>query len=105
MGTKLFIGSLAWTTTDDTLGQFFSAAGNVVSAKVIRDRVTNTSRGFGFVEMGSAEEAEKAINELNGKELDGRAISVAEARPPREDGQRSPGGRSDYRSGNNRRDY
>lgn len=105
MGTKLFVGSLAWATTDDSLGQFFAQAGNVVTAKVIRDRVTNKSRGFGFVEMGSAEEAEKAI-ELNGKDLDGRAISVAEARPPRENGGRNQGGRSDYNDrGNHRRDY
>lgn len=107
MGTKLFVGSLAWTTTDDTLGQFFAAAGTVVSAKVIRDRETNKSRGFGFVEMGSPEEAEKAVQELNGKELDGRNINVSEARPQEDRGPRNfsggRGGYNDRRGG--RRDY
>ena len=84
MATKLFVGSLAWATNDDSLKDFFSAAGNVVSANVIVDRDTNRSKGFGFVEMGSDEEAKKAVDELNGKELDGRPIVVSEARP-RED--------------------
>lgn len=84
MATKLFVGSLAWATTDDSLKDFFSAVGNVVSANVIVDRETNRSKGFGFVEMSSDEEAKKAVDELNGKELDGRPIVVNEARP-RED--------------------
>ncbi len=84
MATKLFVGSLAWATNDDSLKDFFSAAGNVVSANVIVDRDTNRSKGFGFVEMGSDEEAKAAIDQLNGKELDGRPIVVSEARP-RED--------------------
>ncbi|HVV25750.1 MAG TPA: RNA-binding protein [Candidatus Saccharimonadales bacterium] len=84
MATKLFVGSLAWATTDDSLKNFFSAVGNVVSANVIVDRETNRSKGFGFVEMSSDEEAKKAVDELNGKELDGRPIVVNEARP-RED--------------------
>jgi len=84
MASKLFIGSLAWATTDASLKDFFSAAGTVVSANVIMDRETNRSKGFGFVEMSSDEEAKKAIDELNGKDLDGRAIVVSEARP-RED--------------------
>ena len=84
MATKLFVGSLAWTTNDDSLKDFFSAAGNVVSANVIVDRDTNRSKGFGFVEMSSDEEAKKAVDELNGKELDGRAIVVNEARPREE---------------------
>lgn len=81
MATKLFVGSLAWATTDDGLKEFFSAAGNVVSANVIVDRDTNRSKGFGFVEMSSDEEAKKAVDELNGKDLDGRPIVVSEARP------------------------
>lgn len=81
MATNLFVGSLSWNVTDDQLNEFFSAAGKVVSAKVITDRDTNRSKGFGFVEMGSDEEAKKAIDELNGKELDGRAVNVSEARP------------------------
>lgn len=84
MASKLFIGSLAWATTDDSLKEFFSGVGNVVSANVIMDRETNRSKGFGFVEMSSDEEAKAAVEQLNGKELDGRAIVVAEARPREE---------------------
>ena len=87
MATNLFVGSLAYSVTDDELQQFFATAGNVVSAKVIMDRETNRSKGFGFVEMGSDDEAKAAIAQLDGKELNGRAISVNEARPrpPREE--------------------
>jgi len=81
MANKLFVGSLAWTATDDDLANFFSEAGTVVSAKVIVDRDTNRSKGFGFVEMSTDDEAKAAIDKLNGKELNGRAIAVNEARP------------------------
>ncbi|MEI9914106.1 MAG: RNA-binding protein [Candidatus Saccharibacteria bacterium] len=81
MATRLFVGSLSWNTTDDQLKDFFSSAGTVSSANVIFDRDTNRSKGFGFVEMSSDEEAQKAIASLNGKDLDGRAIIVSEARP------------------------
>lgn len=91
MATKLFVGSLSWNVTSDQLEEFFKSAGNVVSANVITDRDSGRSKGFGFVEMGSEEEAKKAIEELNGKELDGREISVNEARP-REERPRSFGG-------------
>ncbi len=84
MATKLFIGSLAWATNDDSLKDFFAQAGTVVSASVIMDRETNRSKGFGFVEMSSEEEAKAAVEQLNGKELDGRAIVVSEARPREE---------------------
>ena len=84
MATNLFVGSLAYAVTDDQLKEFFSSAGTVASAKVIMDRDSNRSKGFGFVEMSSDEEAKKAISELNGKELEGRAITVAEARPREE---------------------
>ncbi len=84
MATKLFVGSLAWATTDDSLKSFFEQAGTVVSASVIMDRETNRSKGFGFVEMSSDEEAKKAVDELNGKDLDGRAVVVSEARPREE---------------------
>lgn len=84
MATKLFIGSLAWATTSDSLKEFFSQVGTVVSADVIVDRETNRSKGFGFVEMSSDEEAKAAIEQLNGKELDGRPIVVNEARPREE---------------------
>ena len=84
MASKLFIGSLAWATNDDALKSFFEQVGTVVSANVIVDRDTNRSKGFGFVEMSSDEEAKKAVEELNGKDLDGRSIVVSEARPREE---------------------
>lgn len=84
MAAKLFVGSLAWATTDESLAAFFSQVGTVVSAQVVKDRYSGRSKGFGFVEMSSPEEAERAKTELNGKELDGRPINVSEARP-RED--------------------
>jgi cold-inducible RNA-binding protein len=92
MATKLFIGSLSWGVTDDMLKDFFSSAGNVVSANVIKDRDTNRSKGFGFVEMSTEEEAKKAIDELNNKELDGRSIVVNEAKPREERPRNSFGG-------------
>jgi RNA recognition motif-containing protein len=78
---KLFVGNLSWDTTDETLKAFFEQIGEVVEAKVIFDRNTNRSKGFGFVTMANAEDAKKALEELNDKELDGRAIKVADARP------------------------
>ena len=96
MANKLFIGSLAWTTTDDSLRDFFATAGNVVSANVIVDRDTNRSKGFGFVEMSTDEEAKAAIDQLNGKELDGRAIVVNEARPREERPRNNDGGGNRY---------
>jgi RNA recognition motif-containing protein len=96
MANKLFIGSLAWTTTDDSLRDFFATVGTVSSANVIVDRDTNRSKGFGFVEMSTDEEAKKAIDELNGKELDGRAIVVNEARPREERPRNNDGGGNRY---------
>jgi RNA recognition motif-containing protein len=81
MATNLFVGSLAYSATDDDLQQFFAAAGNVVSAKVIMDRESGRSKGFGFVEMSTDDEAKAAVAQLDGKELNGRAVSVSEARP------------------------
>ena len=92
MATKLFVGSLSYNTTDDGLQAFFAQAGNVVSAKVIMDRDTNRSKGFGFVEMGSEEEAKAAVQMFDGKELDGRQIAVSEARPQENRERRSFGG-------------
>jgi len=92
MATNLFIGSLSWGVTDDQLKDFFSTAGTVVSARVITDRDSGRSKGFGFVEMSSDEEAKKAIDELNNKELDGRPITVSEARPREERPRDSFGG-------------
>ena len=84
MTNKLFIGSLAYSLTDSQLEEHFSQAGKVLSAKVITDRATGQGKGFGFVEMATPEEAQKAIKELNGSELAGRAIVVNEARPREE---------------------
>lgn len=81
MAQKLFVGSLAWSATDDDLAQFFAQVGTVVSAKVIIDRETNRSKGFGFVEMSSDDEAKAAVAQLDGKELAGRPVAVSEARP------------------------
>jgi len=86
MSTKLFVGGLSWDTKEDALRDLFSKVGQVTSANIITDKYSGKSRGFGFVEMASEDEAKKAIAELNGKELDGRTITVNEARPqtPRE---------------------
>ncbi len=81
MATKLFVGSLAYSVTDEELEAAFAEAGTVVSAKVIMDRDTNRSRGFGFVEMSTEEEAQNAVKLLNEKEIGGRRIIVSEARP------------------------
>jgi RNA recognition motif-containing protein len=102
MATKLFVGGLAYAITDSGLSDFFSKVGKVESAKVITDRFSGQSKGFGFVEMSTDEEAQKAITELNGKELEGRTITVSEARP-RSDEPRSfnnRGGDRDHHSSN-----
>jgi len=87
MGNKLYVGNLAYAVRDEDLNQAFGQFGTVTSAKVMMDRDTGRSKGFGFVEMGSDQEAQAAIAALNGKELAGRAMTVNEARP-REDGGR-----------------
>lgn len=81
MSTKLFVGSLPWAINDDSLKEAFEAHGAVVSAKVITDRQTGRSRGFGFVEMEDESAANNAIQALNGTELQGRNIIVSEAKP------------------------
>jgi len=88
MGNKLYVGNLAYSVRDESLQQAFSQFGTVTSAKVMMDRETGRSKGFGFVEMGSDAEAQAAVNGMNGQPLEGRAIVVNEARP-RED---RPGG-------------
>ena len=95
MGKKLYVGNLAWGVTDADLQEMFSAHGTVQSAQVIMDRDTGRSKGFGFVEMGSDQEAQAAIQAMNGKEIDGRALTVNEARPKTEGG----GGRGGYGGG------
>ena len=98
MGKKLYVGNLAYSVTDSALEQMFAAHGNVQSAQVIMDRDTGRSKGFGFVEMGSDQEAQAAIAALNGKEVDGRALTVNEARP-KTDGGGGRGGHGGGRGG------
>ncbi len=91
MAKKLFVGGLSYETTEATLRDTFAQAGTVESATVIIDKVSGRSKGFGFVEMSSEEEAQKAIETFNGKEIDGKSVTVNEARPlesrpPRRDG-------------------
>ncbi len=88
MGNKLYVGNLAYSVRDESLHQAFSQFGTVTSAKVMMDRDTGRSKGFGFVEMGSDAEAQSAINGMNGQALEGRAVVVNEARPREE----RPGG-------------
>lgn len=107
MSTKLYVGNLAFQTSSEELQQLFSQAGTVESASVIEDRDTGRSRGFGFVEMASKEEAEAAITQFNGKEFNGRNLTVNEARPREDRGNRGGGGggRGGYGGGGGRGGY
>jgi RNA recognition motif-containing protein len=99
MATKLYVGNLPFQTTSDELKDHFAQAGSVESASVVEDRMTGRSRGFGFVEMATAEEAAAAIEQLNGKDFGGRNLTVNEARPRTD---RGPGGGGGYGGGGNR---
>jgi RNA recognition motif-containing protein len=101
MNTKLFVGNLSFNTTENDLQDMFAAHGTVVEANLMTDRVSGRPRGFGFVTMSSPEEAQKAIDALNGANLDGRNLTVNEARPKVE---RSGGGGGGGHGGG-RRDY
>jgi RNA recognition motif-containing protein len=92
MSQKLYVGGLPYSTTEDALREAFAQAGEVSSANIITDKMSGRSRGFGFVEMASEEDAQKAIEMWNGKDFEGRTLTVNEARPfePRGDGQRKP---------------
>ncbi len=90
MAKKLYVGGLSYDTTENSLREHFSQAGNVESAAVITDKMTGRSKGFGFVEMSSDTEAEAAIEKFNGKEFEGRELTVNEARP-KEDRPRTGG--------------
>jgi cold-inducible RNA-binding protein len=92
MGTKLYVGNLSYSTTDESLAAAFAAFGTVASARVIMDRETGRSKGFGFVEMSSDAETKAAAAGWDGKELDGRAVKVAEAKPPENAGRRGGAG-------------
>jgi len=106
MATKLFVGNLSFNTTEGDILDLFKQAGTVAKCELIVDKFTNKSRGFAFVEMGTQEEATKAIADMNGKELDGRALTVNEAKPreERSGGSGGFGGRSGGGSGGGRRD-
>jgi len=96
MSNKLFVGNLSFNTTENDLNDAFAAFGSVTETNLLMDRMTNRPRGFGFVTMSSTEEAEKAIEGLNGKELDGRALTVNVAKPREERSGGGGGGRARY---------
>ena len=102
MGSKLYVGGLPYSTTESELTTLFAAHGTVESARVIADKFTGQSRGFGFVEMSTIEEAKAAITALNGSQLDGRSLTVNEAKPQE---PRSGGGGGRFGGGNNRSRY
>jgi cold-inducible RNA-binding protein len=91
MAVKLYVGGLSYSTTSETLREHFAQCGTVESATVITDRYSGQSRGFGFVEMATAEEAQKAVSMLNGQRLDGRTIKVELANPQGSGGRGGPG--------------
>ena len=101
MAMKLYVGNLSFQTTSEELQQLFSQAGTVESAAVVEDRDTGRSRGFGFVEMATKEEGEKAIEQFNGADMNGRNLNVNEARPREDRGNRG-GGRGGFGGGGNR---
>ncbi len=107
MATRLFVGNLSFSSTEGDVLDLFKQAGNVVKCELIVDKFTNKSRGFAFVEMGSQEEANKAIQMFNGKELGGRALTVNEARPreERSGGGGGGGGRRDFGGGRRDREH
>lgn len=100
MSSKLFVGNLSFNTTENDLNDAFAAFGSVTEANLMMDRMSGRPRGFGFVTMSNATEAQAAIDGLNGKELDGRALTVNVAKPREErSGGGGGGGRREYRSG------
>ncbi len=103
MNNKLYVGQLSFAVDSNALGEFFASAGDVLSAKVITDRDSGRSKGFGFVEMATDQEAQNAIQQLNGKDLNGRSINVSIAKPQEERPRRSGGGFGGGRSGGGNR--
>ena len=101
MSTKLYVGNISFNTSNSDLEQMFGKVGTVLSTNIIEDRDTGRSRGFGFVEMSSKEEADNAIASFNGTEVDGRELLVNEAKP-RENSGGGGGGRGGYGGGGNR---
>jgi cold-inducible RNA-binding protein len=107
MNNKLFVGNLSFNTTENALQDAFAAFGTVTEANIMMDRMSGRSRGFGFVTMSSEEEAQKAIEGLHGKDIDGRALTVnvarpKEDRPPRREFRGGGGGGGGYRGGGDR---
>ena len=102
MSMKLYVGNISFTTTNQDLNDLFGQIGAVESANIIEDRETGRSRGFGFVEMASREDGEKAIEELNGKDFGGRELKVNEAKPQENRGGGGGGGRGGYGGGGGR---
>lgn len=106
MSNKLFVGNLSFNTTENDLNDAFAAFGSVTEANLMMDRMSGRPRGFGFVTMSSAAEAQAAIDGLNGKELDGRALTVNIAKPREErSGGGGGGGRREFRGGGDRNRY
>src|SRR4051812_16331547 len=99
MSMKLYVGNLSFQTSSQDLQQLFAAAGTVESASVVEDRETGRSRGFGFVEMSSSEEGQAAIAQFNGKEVNGRNLTVNEAKPRENRGGGGGGGRGGFGGG------
>lgn len=105
MGRKLYVGNLSYTTTDDSLHQAFAQFGTVESARVIMDRETGRSKGFGFVEMASDDQAQQAISGLDGQAFDGRNVRVSEARPQENSGGGGRGGGRGFGGGGGGRGF
>ena len=104
MSAKLFVGNLSFNLTENDLQDAFAAHGTVLEANLMMDRATGRPRGFAFVTMSTPEEAQKAISEMNGKQLDGRALTVNVARPREERPAGGGGGRREFRGGGDRRE-
>lgn len=110
MAKKLYVGGLPYSTTDEALKEYFSQAGSVDTATIIIDKMSGRSKGFGFVEMSTDEEAQKAVEQFNGVEFEGRKLTVNEARPmepraPRRDGGFNRGGGSGFGGGQRRNNW
>ena len=105
MSNKLFVGNLSFDTTENDLQDAFAAHGTVTETNLMMDRMTNRPRGFGFVTMSTAEEAQKAIDALNGKDMGGRALTVNVAKPREERAPAGGGGRREYSGGGGGRRY
>ena len=103
MTKRLYVGNLSYATTEGNLSELFGAVGEVASVSLITDRMSGRSKGFAFIEMAEDSAAQEAIAQLNSKELDGREINVAEARPRKPRGNQYGGGNREYGGGNRRR--